>query len=295
MIKNLLFIGFLLVTTPLFSQDLIVTESGDSLNVDIKKIKNGIVQYFILEYGMIQKKRLPESEMAFYQPDFYRAENQPRPQQMPPRPANPIDYQFRFALQGGLGFRTASPPENISTALDEYLRQTRDGWQLAGHLQYFFNPVFGAGFQYNYYRAEHKAEFGLTIEEPDGTKRTGPLSDDITIRYVAPEGVARLIPANHLGAFIFNFGLGWITYENNAKVVDPVTITGSTVALHGGAGYDYRLAPDVFLGFQMSYIAAGLDRVTLDDGASIRRVKLPDNQLEGLNRLDFSLGLRFGF
>ncbi len=287
---------FLFIGSTLFLQDLIVTESGDSLNVLFEKIKSGSVHYLIQENGIVKDKRLPESKLAFFQPNFYRKSNDFTPSNPPLGiPANPINYHFRLALQAGYGFRTAKPLNSLAEPVQDYLRQTRNGWQIGGHLQFYFGAKVGAGLRYNSYHAQHEADFGITITDTNGISRSGRLSDDITIQYIAPELALRAIQTDQKGVFLLNLGVGKVSYRNDQYVVDFSSISGRTVGFHIGGGYDRQIAEHLYLGFKISYMNATLNRVTVNNLTAAQSADLPAGQREGLNRLDFSLGVSFGF
>ncbi len=90
-----------------------------------------------------------------------------------------------------------------------------------------------------------------------------------------------------------NLSLGYLGYVNNKTVIDRYQMTGGTVGLALDLGYDIGLSKNLSLGFQISSVTGMLSKYKWNDGAAIRTIQLEKGEYESLNRLDFSVGLRY--
>jgi cation transport ATPase len=61
-----------------------------------------------------------------------------------------------------------------------------------------------------------------------------------------------------------------------------------------GLVYDIGIADNLSLGIQLSYTSGTLFKYEWDDGHTTETVELETGSYEGLNRIDLSVGLRFG-
>lgn len=83
-------------------------------------------------------------------------------------------------------------------------------------------------------------------------------------------------------------------YVNDAVFVDDFKISGITLGLSLGMGYDVKLSEDLSLGFQFSILRGLLTKYDLTDGGYTEEIQLEKDSYESLNRIDFSIGLVFG-
>lgn len=83
-------------------------------------------------------------------------------------------------------------------------------------------------------------------------------------------------------------------YVNDAVFVDDFKISGITLGLSLGMGYDVKLSEDLSLGFQFSILRGLLTKYDLTDGGYTEEIQLEKDSYESLNRIDFSVGLVFG-
>jgi hypothetical protein len=66
------------------------------------------------------------------------------------------------------------------------------------------------------------------------------------------------------------------------------------VGLSFDIGYDFALSENLSLGFHISSLTGTLFEYVWNDGGRTETIKLEKGEYESLNRIDFSVGLRFG-
>ena len=71
-------------------------------------------------------------------------------------------------------------------------------------------------------------------------------------------------------------------------------MTGSTLGISFDIGYDIGLSENLSLGFQLSVLSGTLFEYDWNDGSTTETINLEEGEYESLNRIDFSVGLRFG-
>jgi len=90
-----------------------------------------------------------------------------------------------------------------------------------------------------------------------------------------------------------NLSLGYMGYSNDKVIIDKYIMTGSTIGLSFDIGYDIGLSDNLSLGFQLSFLTGTLFEYDWKDGTTTETINLEKGEYESLNRIDFSLGLRF--
>ena len=90
-----------------------------------------------------------------------------------------------------------------------------------------------------------------------------------------------------------NLSLGYMGYSNDKVIIDKYKMTGSTMGLSFDVGYDIGLSENLSLGFQISFLTGTLFEYDWNDGTKTETIKLEKGEYESLNRIDFSVGLRF--
>ena len=91
-----------------------------------------------------------------------------------------------------------------------------------------------------------------------------------------------------------NLSLGYMGYSNDKVIIDKYKMTGSTMGLSFDIGYDIGLSEKLSLGFQLSFLSGTLFEYDWNDGSTTETIDLEEGEYESLNRIDCSVGLRFG-
>lgn len=279
---------FLFLTKAVFSQDLIVTDEGDSINCKITKVKAENIYFTFKHKDEIRNTLLPMSKVKEHQFDFYKKNEVPTGHVV--REEN---YQhFRIALNGGYSYQTAKIAENVPADFKDYVKKLKSGYHFGGDITYYFTEPLGVGIKYYLFKSSNSLD-NIYIEDGEGNRTQGKMSDDLTITYIGPAFSTRILNHDKSNAFLMNVSLGYMGYSNNKVLIDNYKMTGSTLGLAFDLGYDIGLSKNVSLGFQISMISGTLFNYNWNDGTTKQTIKLEKGEYEGLNRIDFSVGLRF--
>jgi hypothetical protein len=286
--KLLLLIAFYICLSPVFSQDLIVTDKNDSINCKITKVRKDNVYFTFRHKNEIRSTLLPVAETKHYQFNYFKNI------EVPPEKVidNHIYKHFRIALNGGYGYRTNKMSSTIPSDFSEYSKKLKNGYEFGGDLTYYFTEPLGIGIKYSSFKASNSMS-NIYIEDSNGNRRYGNMSDNIGISFIGPVFSMRFLNKNKTNALLMNVALGYMGYKNKYTVVDPYELTSSTTGIAYDIGYDFTLSSNLILGVQLSAISGVLTGYKLYDGSTTQNIELQKENYEGLNRLELSLGLRF--
>ena len=288
--KNIFIITFLIVlTNSLYSQDLVVTKKGDSINCKITKVKKDNIYFTFKHKDEVRNTLLPMTGVKIHQFDYYQIS-----EVSIEKVVGYENYQrFRIAINGGYSYQTARVAENVPSDFKDYVKELKSGYHFGCDLIYYFSEPLGFGFKYYLFKSSNSLD-NIYIDDTDGNRTQGKLSDDLTISFIGPTFSTRLLNHDKSNAFLLNLSLGYMGYSNNKVIIDKYKITGSTVGLSFDIGYDIGLSENLSLGFQVSYLSGTLFKYELSDGITTQTINLEEREYESLNRIDFSIGLRFG-
>jgi hypothetical protein len=277
-----------IISMSLFSQDLIITDEGDSLNCRITKIKTAHIYFTFVHKGEVRNTLLPLSKVKAYQKGYFSSSEVPDDKLLKYK-----DYpHLRFALNGGWGYHTGRLANNMPPDFKDYMNKLRSGYFIDADLCYYFSESVGIGIKYDKYNAQNELD-NVYVTYFNGTVKRGKMKDDITISHIGPVCSVRLISGNKRNAFLSNFSLGYMKYLDRATLIDNFTITGNTVGLIWELGYDIGLNEGLALGFLLSYNSGILTEYEIDNGIEKTKVELEKDNFESLFRINLAIGLRF--
>lgn len=273
----------------LLAQDLIVTTEGDSINCKITKVKTDNVYFTFKHKDEIRNTLLPSANVKTHQFDYYQTSEVPEEKVV----GNKNYKQFRIAVNGGYSYHTAKIAGSVPNDFKNYLNELKSGFHFGGDINYYFSEPLGFGFKYYLFKSSNSLD-NIYIEDTDGNRTYGRMSDDLTISFIGPSFSTRFLNHDKSNAFLMNVSLGYMGYSNDKVIIDKYKITGSTIGLSYDIGYDIGLSNNLSLGFQVSFLAGTLIKYDLNDGSTTETIDLEEEGYESLNRIDFSVGLRFG-
>jgi hypothetical protein len=287
--KLLVLLAAVILSIPAFSQDLIVTNEGDSVNCKITKVKADNIYFTFKHKDEIRSTLLPVSNIRNHQFDYYQQGEVPKD-----KVVGYINYQrLRVAVNGGYSYNPAKVGSNVPSDFKDYVRALKSGYLFGGDVTYFFAEQLGFGFKYYLFKSSNSLD-NIYIEDEEGERRFGKMSDDITVSLIGPSFSARFLNHDKSNAFLMSMSIGYMGYNNNKVIVDRYKMTGSTLGTSLDLGYDIGLSENTSLGFQLSLISGYLTKYDLDDGRTKQTIELEKGEYESLYRIDFSVGLRFG-
>ena len=288
--KKLLLIlcSFLLANSLLMSQDLIVTNNGDSINCRITKTNTDFV-YFIFKHNEeIRNTLIAKSEVQSLHYAFFPVSDLPHTYA-----DKSNEYsRIRFAMQGGYSYLYARINKDVPDFLTDYLKELKSGYHLGADLSYFITEYTGLGIKFSSFYTSNMLQ-NIYIEDNYGNRTFGNLKDDININFFGPVYSTRLLNHNKSKSFILQTAIGYLSYKNNKEVVDKFQLTSGNIGLCLDIGYDIALTKKYGIGFQISALAGTLNHYYRHNGTSSEKIELETDEFESLHRIDVSVGFRF--
>jgi len=276
------------MTESIYSQDLIVTNEGDSINCKITKVKPDNIYFTFKHKDEIRSTLLPLSGIKVHQFNYFQKSEVPKDKVVAYE-----NYQhFRIAINGGFSYQTAKVAESVPSEFKDYIKELKSGYHFGGDLTYYFTEPLGFGIKYYLFKSSNSLD-NIYVKDINGNRTYGKMSDDLTISFIGPTFSTRLLNYNKRNAFLMNLSLGYMGYSNDEVIIDKYKMTGSTMGLSFDIGYDIGLSKNLSLGFQISCLAGTLVKYEWDDGTKKETIKLEKGEYESLSRFDFSVGLRF--
>lgn len=282
-----------LISTFITAQDLIITHKGDSLNCKITQLKKDNI-YFTFKHeksNEIRNTLLPLTKVQKHQYNFYKTSEVPASYQQKTLRRG---KGFQLAITGGYSYRLARVPDNIDALLKDYIKGLKSGFHFGADATYFFNDVYGAGLKFNQAKFSNRLS-NVTITNYDtGESATGVMEDLISLTFIGPSYTNRYLVGERGSAFITNISFGYLGYVNEARTpFGAVDITSQTFGVAMDVDYDISIATNLALRLQLSYLAGSLITVKYNYGSHTETITLNKDNLEGVHRIDLSIGLRY--
>ncbi|MBN4051367.1 hypothetical protein JYU16_00985 [bacterium AH-315-M05] len=270
------------------SQDLIITDKGDSLNCKIMKIRGAHFHITFKDEDKIRRAVLPSSMVKYYQKEYYHTREKVK-DTIVVLDDNPM---IRFSISGGLSNLVAKISDQIPSDFIPYMKELRSGYHIGGDLNYYITGTQGIGIKYSMFRTKNQLN-NIYIIYPNGQTRSGILRDDITIQFIGPSYCMRMFLGNKYSHLISNISLGYLDYRNNAKLIDDFILSSSALGFSGDIGIDFLIDNNISLGIAFSITLGTLSKFEIDDGVSIQTIELDKENFENISRIDLSIGLKY--
>ena len=287
--KNAIILFIICVSAhTIYSQDLIVTLTNDSLNCEITQIDSEFIRFNIVYSKEVRNSVLMLSAIKNYQKNFYSKSK------IDSRNNSGTDYtQFHIILSGGGSYLFDPIPENAEGDIKEYYQDLKMGYNLGLDVNYYFNKTIGVGLKYNYFNSTGSSQGSSSN---GGTNSEWDISQDIMINFAGPTFLARFLSAKNKNAFIIGVSVGYMWYKDDAVLLDPAIITGNTFGLNIDASYHISLSNKFFLGFSLSSTVGYLASIDIDDGVKTETFDLESfENYKNISRGDLSIKLGFKF
>ncbi len=270
-----------------YSQDLIVTQQGDSINCRVTKIESEFIHFTYNHSGEIRNTLLRDTQIKHLEYGYFEVSEVSQEEVF-----KTLTDRFRFAAHGGFSYTLASVADDVPSDFKDYVRQMKTGYHFGADATYFITESYGLGLKYSLFKSKNSLD-NIYAVGPNGQTRYGIMSDNLSISFFGPSLVNRSSNHDRSRTFIAGLAIGYMSYLDKKVIIDPFTVTGSTLGLSFEGGYDIKLKGNSGIGFQISYISGLLSEFIIDDGKTKETMKFPKGQFESLHRIDFSIGYRF--
>jgi hypothetical protein len=174
-----------------FSQDLVVTQEGDSLNCKITKVQSDNIYFTFKHKEEIRSTLLPVNQVKSYLYNYFQTAVVPVNKIV----GNEIYPQWRFAINSGWSYQTAKVGDNVPSGFKQYAENLKSGYHIGGDVTYYFSEPLGFGFKYLLFKTSNQMD-NIYVTKTDGTKKYGRMSDGISITFIGPTFYTRLLNSN---------------------------------------------------------------------------------------------------
>lgn len=283
----------LVIILHLNAQDLIVTNSGDTINCKITSMKNDLIYFTFKHENEVRNTLLPIKDTQTHQYNYFtKAEVAP----------NIITYKgqyssWRFGINAGYNnYFGGKINTDMDSEIQSYQKRIKSGVILSGDISYFFSEILGIGLRFDKTTNSGSLANIMFTDEYGYTLYTGTLSQHLDINYIAPIISSRFLSGKeNKNAFFMNIGIGLVDYSNHETLGTYYDwkFNGSTVGVSYDLGYDFTVSKNLALGFQLSLISANLRSYNFNDGNSITKVTFDSDTFINLSHINLTFGIRF--
>lgn len=278
--------------------DLVVDKWHDSMVCKILEVRKDKIRFRFGNKDNPMTTEIPMSNVSAYYRNFFEKPTRDATQddlfssnsaleQANARGMKPAQNSTtRIALSLGVGHRIASSPGQASESYKEHIRGLRTGFLFGADIGSFTSESFGWGAKFTFHQSSQNSPSVLS------SGSSGSLSENIKTTFIGPVLHARTIGAKRNDQMVFSYGLGYLSYTNKAQLSSTaMNLKGATIGLVFDLGYEISL-DDLGnkVGFQVGILLGRLNNIKINGSQSMQSLDQP----EGLSRLDFTIGLRFG-
>jgi len=269
-----------------FSQDLIVTLSNDSLNCNITQIESDYIHFDYVYNEEVRNSVLMISTLKTYQEKFYSES------ELPTRRNSNIDYpRFHIIISGGGSYLFDPMLSDVNEIFKDYYQELKMGYNLGVDVNYYFNKTIGLGIKYNYFNSSSSDKGSSS---GDGFTSAWDISENIMINFAGPTFLARFLSKKNGNAFIIGVSVGYMWYKDDAVFFEPAIVSGNTFGLNIDASYHISLSEKFFLGFSVSSTLGFMNKVNIDDGQTTQTFDFEKfEDYKNIYRADLSIKLGF--
>ena len=268
--KTLQLITFFLVISNLFGQDIIVMKDGDTLNCKISNAKDNFIYFKYKDGEKVNSTIVPVGRTKMHQFGYFLEKSKVSRNQF---------VKFRLGIDVGEGYLTAPLNDNLSGSFKDYAKDLKKGNNYGLSGIYFFDIIWGTGFQYHFFHTKNAMYSGYGI-----------MADNINIHYIGPSICIKQTSYNADFHTIFDVSIGYTRYVNNT---DRYTIKGWTIGMTTSLYIDYMMTRSLALGIRLTYFFSRLSNYTSDGAYNPSAVSSISGYSGNISRFDISIGLRY--
>ena len=198
--------------------------------------------------------------------------------------------RFRIAVQGGYGYRLGKYQDTGQSIVDQHNKRLKKGFVYGADMNWFTASDMGFGLKYS--NMHSKSEDMVTITYDNGTVESGEYTDMVDLRFIGPTFASRYVSQDNRCIFLLDFGLGYLSYTDNGRVIHPMSIKGGTLGFCADAGVDFRLMNSIYLGATFSMIGGTLSSYNYTENGNTSKVELEKDHYETLTHVTLTIGFR---
>jgi len=268
-------VSLLLLVQVAYSQDLIVTTKGDSIQCRITKSEEAFT-HFTLKYGEEYRNTLIfNSNIQTIQKGYFSSDLIPDEEL-----ASGATSSILVHASGGWANRTAKVASDFPSDLREYIEELKTGVSAEAGAHIYMSETIGYGLVATTFHSSNE------IASID-------VSDDITISYIGPSVQTRLMGHSDKFHFLTSTSLGYLKYHDDSRAGGPLTIEGSTLGLRFALKLAFPMDEKFGVLIGAAYQQGLLTKITVSSGSMQETFDLDGDKGESLNRIDLNVGIYF--
>ena len=283
-------ISVFLIISNLEAQDLIVTNSGDSINCKITKTTKEYIHFTFKHDTEIRNTLLPVNQVSTQQKNYFSVSE---------LPANYTHKEFfphfRIAIDGGWQYRTAKLASGMDRDLQEHYRKMKSGFHYDLQAAYFFTESMGIEAMFSQQLFGNKLGYGSLTDKEGNLIGSGEFNEKISFNYIGANYLVRLFDSKKKNSWLFSIGFGYMGYNDRLFFdnVERLKMTAGTLGTNMAIGYDIGLSENFGLGFKLSLMGGTFSNYKQTKNGMTTNETMPDKTSEGLGTVKLSVGLRF--
>lgn len=244
----------------------------------------------LYSWNSIDQQGFAYCSEEFEDDEFVHAEYSATPDKKDDNVSGAGDYPlFRIALNGGYSHLTQKVLSDVPEVLNDYMTELKSGFHFGGKGTIFIHENIGLGVDFNLFKTSHTLD-NVSISGNAGNVAFGVLRDDVSVLFIAPSLSTRVLSQNKKNAFFTHLGVGYLGYSNEGIFIQTLNdLTGNTLGVSAGLGFDLGLVEGISLGLNISYIIGTITELSTESELSSESIELSEN----VSHVNISVGLRF--
>ena len=184
---------------------------------------------------------------------------------------SPVDHTFSFSDKNslrafvGYGQRLNKMNPELNNFEKRHLKKMMKGVLLGADYVRYFNSSRTCGFGLRYQIMHGSSKNHATVTFEDGSPSLEGLLDDyVNISYFGPIYSQRFVTSNGKNCFMYNAGLGLLSYKGKSKIAGKTcTTSGTTSGVTLDFNYSHMLSDKLSLGADLSFTSGTLTNYTI--------------------------------
>jgi hypothetical protein len=292
---------FCLICNRSYSQDLIVTNVGDSIACKIVRLEEKSVYYSYIKYNLSEIREISRDRVRSVIPGFYTQRDSSKSAAVMVRKDTLLQaFQapslstvqrtedslylkpspWRFGINGGYAYRLFKPQISSTDYEMQYINDLKPGYSFGADLFYFPWEKVGLGLKYNVYKSKGTRDI-----------RT---KDDITIQFAGISAAHRQAFENKKASVLTAFWVGYQPYHNVKRAIgQDFVLRAATMGWGGSVGIDQKIGKNIALNISGSCFIGNVYKFRKEYRGQEEVVNLQRENFEDLSRAEITVGLKF--
>ncbi|TDE16416.1 hypothetical protein [Dyadobacter psychrotolerans] len=294
-----------------FSQDLIVTNVGDSISCKIVKQTETSIHYSYIKYNLNTVREITREKIKSVVPGYFLAtaslkvlagdpEFEPLitdslttentveilikasdPEtSLAPDSLNSIQHRWQFGINGGYSYRLFRSKIGATPYELRYTDEIKSGYSVGAEMFYFPWNQVGFGVKYDIYKS--KAERDIRTR------------DDIAIQFFGASVAYRMNIVDNKTILQTAFWAGYQPYKNAARHIgQDYKLDAQTMGWGVSLGVDRRISKSIALSLAGSCFISSAYKLQRDYKGRTETVNLARENFEDLSRAQITFGIKF--